>query len=123
MSPTARNVSAGSQEEWETIVEPYAPTFPFENEGDVISGQYLSVKEVEQDDLARPGEKRMVNCYEILSDSDQTKYSVWGTHSIDEAFHKGIEVGSTVRIVFQGKIPIKGGAQTVNQFVVQRKRS
>lgn len=119
----SKNVTPGTDEEWETIVEPYAPTFPFENQGDVISGQYLSVKEVEQDDLARPGEKRMVNCYEILSASDDTKYSVWGTHSIDEAFGKGIQVGETVRIVFEGKIPIKGGAQTVNQFIVQRKRS
>jgi hypothetical protein len=123
MAKEASNVVPGTDEEWDTVVAPYGPTFPFENDGDALTGTYLSVKQVEQDDMANPGEKRMANVYAIRSDSDGTEYSVWGTYAIDEAFKDGAIVeGQTVRIIFNGKIPIDNGKRTVNQFTVQVKK-
>jgi len=124
MATGAKNVQPGTEEEWDTVVAPYGPTFPFENEGDTLTGTYLSVKQVEQDDMANPGEKRMANVYAIRSDADGTEYSVWGTFAIDDAFADGkIVEGQTVRIVFNGKIPIDNGKRSVNQFTVQVKKS
>lgn len=120
MSPRARNVDEiASDSEWETVVEPYADTWDFDA-SPVLIGSYVGSRQVEQDDLNNPGEKRMANVYEIEDASEGKKYSVWGTYAIDEAFPK-ITVGSIVRIEYHGKTDLDGG-RTVRKFTVQSKR-
>ena len=119
MANKAGNVTQGTDDEWETVVEPYADTWNFDD-NPILIGTYTGSREVEQDDLNNPGEKRMANVYEIVDGSDGNKWSVWGTYALDEAFTK-IAIGSTVRILFEGKADI-GGGRTVRKFTVQSKR-
>lgn len=120
MASKAQNVATNaSDSEWETVVEPYADTWNFDKNPELI-GTYVNSREVEQDDLNNPGEKRMANVYEIVDAAEGNKWSVWGTYAIDEAFPQ-IAIGSTVRIVFEGKSDI-GGGRTVRKFTVQSKR-
>lgn len=116
MSPT-KDVT-GSNEGWETIVEPFADTFPFENEGDVLEGVYESSREVEQEDLNNPNEKRMAKAYTI-ADSKGDKFTVWGSFNVDQAMEK-ISTGSLVRFTYLGKADLKQG-RTVNKFLIQSK--
>lgn len=118
MAKNADNV-ATTDDGWDTVVEPYAPTWDFEANGTLV-GTYLKSREVEQPDMNDPNEKRIANVYEIARADDGEKYSVWGTYAIDEAFQT-IPVGNAVRIIFEGKVPIDGGKRTVNQFRVQTK--
>jgi hypothetical protein len=111
----AGNVKDVGSGDWKTIVEPYPETYPFDTEGSSVTGVFESVKQVEQDDMNNPGEKRMANMYTIVD--GEKKWGVWGSYNIDEAF-KQIHPGETVRIVFDGKVPIDGGRRTVKQFTV-----
>jgi len=101
---------------WQTVVEPFPETFPFDKPGDTLAGFFESAKEVEQEDMNNPGEKRMATVYTIRQ--GEKKFGVWGSYNIDEAFAK-IPPGTEVRIVFDGKVPIDGGKRTVKQFTVQ----
>ncbi len=108
---------------WKTVVEPYGDTWDFDK-NPVCIGQYLSKREVEQDDMNNPGTMRMANVYELVtpgsSDSrTDEKVSVWGTYILDEAFAK-IEVGKFVRIEYTGKVDLKGGRE-VRKFKVSVK--
>lgn len=118
----ASNVKQGTQEEWETKVEPYAPTFSFEKEGDSLTGTFTAKRTVSQPDLNSddPGAMRDANVYEILSAADGSKYSVWGNYAIDQAFTDIVE-GQTVRITYYGKESI-GGGRTVNKMKVEVKK-
>lgn len=112
----AENIEQVSDEGWETVVEPYADTFAFKNEGDTLVGKYLNHRQVEQEGL--DGEPRMANIYEVVDNSGK-KWSVWGSYNIDEAFEK-IEVGKAVKITYEGTADAKAG-RTVNKFTVQSK--
>lgn len=119
MADSAKNVTRNaSDEEWTTVAEPYGDTWDFDA-NPVLIGTYNGSREVEQDDLNNPGEKRMANVYEIAALDDGEKYSVWGTYVLDEAFAK-IPTGNIVRIEFQGKTEI-GGGRTVRKFTVATK--
>jgi len=116
----AKNVTKGNETEWETVVEPFGETWDF-SKNTVLIGTYRSVKIVQLPDLNKPNEMRDSNVYEIEEATTGEKVSVWGNYAIDEAFTE-IAPGTVVRIEFQGKIKINGGAQEVNQFVVQTKK-
>ena len=119
MAKPANNVHDVDDQGWETIVAPYGPTFEFKNEGDMLTGTFVSKREVEQED--DNGDPRMVNVYEIVSDSDGTAYSVWGNYSVNEGL-VNVVAGEQVRIMYHGKADLKGG-RTVNKMTVQVKRS
>lgn len=114
------NVTPGTDSEWETVVEPFGETWDFSKNA-VLIGIYRSVKVVQLPDLNKPNEMRDSNVYEVETADTGEKVSVWGNYAIDEAFAT-IDPGTVVRIEFQGKIKIHGGAQEVNQFVVQTKK-
>ncbi len=114
----AGNVKDVGSGDWKTIVEPFPETFPFNNEGDALVGVYESSKEVEQDDMNKPGEKRMTTVHTIAD--GEKKWGVWSSYNVDLAFAK-IHPGETVRIIFDGKVAIDGGKRTVKQFTVQTK--
>lgn len=118
MAKSASNV-VETEDGWETVVEPYGETFPFTESGSTLIGTFVSKREVEQDDLNRPGEKRMANVYEI-ADADGKKWSVWGSYAIDEGF-KDVAEGELVRIIYHDTIKIQNGAQEVKQFTVQKR--
>ena len=109
-----------TQDGWETVVEPFAPTFQFETEGEGISGIYVGGRPVEQEGL--DGKPRTVMVREI-EDADGKRWSVWDTHAIAEAFADDkITEGEMIRIIWHGKETIKDGRQTVNKFTVQVKK-
>jgi hypothetical protein len=59
-----------------------------------------------------------------IEDASGKRWSVWDTHAIAEAFADDkISEGEMIRVTWHGKEQIKGGAQTVNKFTVQVKRS
>lgn len=118
MAKNAANVDT-TEDGWETVVEPFAPTWDFDENGTLV-GIFVNHRVVEQPDMNNEGEMRDANVYEITNAGDGEKYSVWGTYAIDEAF-KTIPKGNQVRIIFEGKVPIDGGKRTVNQFRVQTK--
>lgn len=121
MTPQAKNLdTTGSASEWETVVEPYGESWDFDKNA-VLIGTYRGKKIVQLPDIQNPAKMRDSNVYEIETADTGEKVSVWGNYAIDEAFSK-IDPGAVVRIEFQGKIKIKGGAQEVNQFVVQTKK-
>lgn len=123
MANRAGNVTQGTDEEWETTVEPYAPTFKF-TEGSSITGTLVGSRTVllDDDNSDDPEAKRDAKLYEIVSDSDGQKYSVWGNYAIDLGMQDVTE-GQTVRIIFEGKVPHpKGGGRTVNQMRVMVKK-
>lgn len=134
MANAAKNVDKNAVEgDWDSVVEPYADTWDFDK-SPVLVGTYLASRQVEQDDLNNPGQKRMANVYEIESGTDGEKYSVWGTFAIDVAFlgdlqedgsrkatGKEVQIGNQVRFEYQGKANLEGG-KTVRKFVVQTRR-
>jgi hypothetical protein len=122
MAKAASNVTPGTDEEWETKVAPFAPTFKFENEGVTLTGVFTAKRTVDQPDLNSevPGDTRAANVYEIQSDADGSKYSVWGNYAIDLAFQDIVE-GQTVRISYWGKENLSGG-RTVNKMQVDVKK-
>lgn len=120
MAKPAENVSANATDsEWNTVAEPYAPTWDFDQNPELI-GTFNGVRTVEQDDMNNPGQKRDANVYEILAADSGEKVSVWGSYVIDEAF-AGIEPGTVVRIVFHGEEQIKGG-RSVKKFTIQTRK-
>lgn len=106
---------------WETVVEPYADTFEFEEIGATLTGIYESSRTIEQADKLT-GEIRNVNCYTIVEHETGDKFTVWGSYSIDEAFQgeRAIPVGNLVRITWEGKADLEGG-RSVNKYRVQTK--
>lgn len=120
MAKPAENVTTNTTDsEWNTVAEPYAPSWDFDQNPELI-GTFVEHRVVEQDDLNKPGEKRDANVYEILAADTGEKVSVWGSYVIDEAF-ANIATGTTVRIVFHGEEDIKGG-RSVKKFTVQTKK-
>lgn len=121
MASQAKNVQdfTDNDEGWETLVEPYAPTYKFETVGQFLTGTFVGKRVVDLEDKST-GETREVNAYEIVADSDGTKYTVWGSHNIDAAMESVTE-GQTVRITWHGKDSLDGG-RTVNKFTVQVKK-
>lgn len=116
MAKDATNfVENPTDEEWETVAEPFAPTMKWDSEGQVLQGTYKGSKQVEGTGL--DGNPRTANVYEI-QDSSGNDHAVWGTYALDAAF-ADIVAGQQVRITFHGKEPINNGAQTVNKFTVQ----
>lgn len=108
------------EEGWETLVQPFGETFPFEEDGDTLTGEFVNKKMVEQEDLNNPGNTREAPVYEIVSAEDGKLYSVWGSYALEEAFN-AIEPGKTVRIIYHGKTSIDGGRRSVKKFTVQVK--
>jgi hypothetical protein len=104
------------EKKWSNVVEPYPDTVNFENVGDSIEGVYESKREVEQDDLANPGKKRLVSVYTIV-DSTGKKHGVWGSWAIDKAMEE-IVPGTEVRITYDGKVDLDGGKK-FRKFLVQ----
>lgn len=116
MATQAENIEQVNDEGWETVVEPYADTFVFDNEGDTLIGTYVNKREVEQTGL--DGEPREVNVYEITDNSGK-KWSVWGSAMLDMAF-ESIELNKAVKIVYEGTAALDGG-RSVNRFTVLSK--
>ena len=104
------------EKKWSTVVEPFPESFLFNDVGDVLEGKFDSRREVEQDDLAHPGKKRMAPVYTIV-DADGKSWSVWGCWAIDSAMEK-IDLDKVVRITYDGKAPLDGG-RTFRKFLVQ----
>lgn len=116
MAKDAENfVKNPTDEEWDTVAEPFAPTMKWVSDGQVLQGIYKGSKQVEGTGL--DGNPRTANVYEV-EDSSGNSHAVWGTYTLDEAFG-GIVAGQEVRITFHGKESINNGAQTVNKFTVQ----
>lgn len=118
MTPASNVDRNATQEEWDTVHEPFPETFAFENTGDQLIGVYISEKELEQEGL--DGKKRLVTV-RTIQDLEGKKWGVWGNWAIDDAF-TSIPKGSTVLIRFEGKEKFNNGAQTVNKFTVMRKK-
>jgi len=116
MAKEADNIAEVDDSGWKIVVEPFPETFPFENMGDTLTGFYASVKDVEQDDLNNPGDKRMVKVYTI--DANGKKWGVWGSYNVDLAF-EDIAPGTEVRITYNGTVDIDNGRRSVKQFVIQ----
>jgi hypothetical protein len=110
------NEATAKARNWKTTAAPYPPTFPFENEGDVIEGVFKGVREVEQDSLNDPGKKVMRNCYSITDDNGKD-WSVWESAAIATGMESAKE-GDYVHIEFKGKVPMDGG-RSFKQFLVQ----
>lgn len=109
----AKNISAGTEGEWKTIVEPFPESWNFK-ENPVLVGVYQSKKELEQDGL--DGNPRMVWVYTI--EANGTKYGVWGSYNINAGL-ADIEPGTEVRIQYDGTVKIDNGARSVKQFTIQ----
>ena len=128
MAKPAPNVETNvADSEWETVVEPYADSWDFQKNPELI-GTYLGSKVVQFTQVNKETgelETRESNVYEIQT-KDGDKFSVWGSYNIDAAFLPGSEtelpVGSMVRILHEGKAPLDGG-RSVNKFTVQVRRT
>lgn len=112
----AKAANVSGSEGWDTVVEPYPPSWTPENEGEMLQGVFESVKTIQQDGL--DGLPRDVNIYTIVTPDG--KRAIWGSYAIDLAF-ESIHQGQEVRVIYEGKVTINNGAQTVKQFTVQTK--
>lgn len=120
LAKTADNVTETTDDSgWETVVEPFGETFPFENDGDTLIGTLTGKKEVETDDLNNPGQKRTQIVFDI-TDENGKKWSVWESHNLKAL--SDLEDGTFVRIEFKGKVPSSKPGQTVKRFSVAAKR-
>lgn len=111
----AENMNQVDESAWTTQIEPYADTFPFDNPGDSVTGQFVGVRELEQEGL--DGQPRMVKVYEIQELDSEKKWSVWGSAMIDMGMET-VNQGQLVRITFEGKKDLDQG-RTVKTFCVQ----
>jgi hypothetical protein len=116
LATTADNIVPVDDAGWETVVEPYADTFPFETEGATLMGIYVNKRQVEQEGL--DGNPRQVNVYEV-TDNNGKKWSVWGSAILDTAF-ESIQIGNAVKVAYEGTKNLDGG-RTVKTFTVQSK--
>jgi len=84
----------------------FGTTWAPEDEGEVLEGTVTSLQQV-ANKLARKGQNPMQWCMEV-QDSEGTAWTVWESSSLHE-FMEEANIGDSVRIEFQGLIPIKGG--------------
>lgn len=114
-------------EEWEDVGTGLGTQWDFNSSGPLI-GSFIGSTVKETDDPQNPGQKRDTTAY--LFDVDGRKYFVWDSYSLNEAFAEAdstangpaIQIGTRLRISYEGKVDI-GGGRSMKQYRVQRSRS
>jgi hypothetical protein len=93
--------------EYKQVVTGFGTSVDFKELGQTVEGIFMKCRK----DVGTYGSSvYMINTSEGL-------VSVWGGCQLDEAF-ESIQEGATVKIVFQGKVPIEGTKKTINNYDV-----
>lgn len=104
----AKNVAAGTDEEWETAVAESGTPVKFNKVGDSFTGKYLGSQVIGFDDNGTP---KTFNQHQFVDEPSGEVFTLNGGYKLDLGFLgdpeknvPGIAVGKTVRITHTGTV-------------------